>query len=167
MKYILVLFLLAFKLKAGNVGESYIVVKSVGQAVTSSTTLVNDSVLNYGLEAGGIYHFKFYIPFNLAGILSGFKFAINGPVTPTMANYTIQVYNQTSGSLGGSITAGVLDTATGLGLTAIGDHVAKAEGSIIVGAAGGSLVWRFAQNLSSGSALTILPGATLQVWRVQ
>jgi len=131
------------------------------QSVTSSTGLVNITGMVAAVEANRAYGFLVEIQFNLAGIVSGFKFGVSAPASPTNLAYTIDVTASglTIVGLGLSATIAAALATTGL-------HKVTMRGVLENGANAGSLVPQFAQNVSDGSAITIKRGSFIRVWNL-
>jgi len=112
------------------------------------------------MEANRAYGFDCNVQFNLAGIVSGQKFGVLTPASPTNALYTIEVLNGT----GFSIVAIGLSAAVASALATTGLHAARLHGVIENGANAGNLAIQFAQNTSDGSAITAKRGSWFRVW---
>lgn len=131
------------------------------QSVTSSTVLVDITNLIAKLESNRAYAFHAEMQFSLAGAVSGFKFGVAGPASPTNFLYQIEALSS------GLVVAGMGLGATVAGALAVtGSHMARISGLIENGANAGNLSIQFAQNVSNGSAITILRGAWLNVWNL-
>jgi len=139
-------------------------VKSADQSVVSSIVLVDDSELSFPIGANEKWDVELRIPFNLAGVASGARFAVNGPAAPTNVRLNAALYNGTGIIAVATIT--VFDAPLAGGLAAIGDFLAKIEGSVENGPNAGNLVFRFAQNVSSPAAITIKRGAVMKMTQV-
>jgi len=142
------------------------VIKPANQAITSNTTLAAVTGLSVPLAANQRVAFRAVLPFALAGIVSGYKFAVSGPSSPTNVIYRASVENGVTGALALTIIGTALGALLSGGLTSIGNHVAVLEGCIENGANAGNLIVQAAQNVSDGSALTVMRGGTLAVWSI-
>lgn len=144
----------------------YTVLKTADQPVTSSTTLTNDTDLFFPVQANKKYAFRFLIPFNLAGILSGYKFQVSTPSAPSSFVHTARIENgATGGMVGLSVLTSISPQAGALATT--GDHAGVWEGTLENGVNAGNLQFQFAQNVSSAPAITIKRGAYLTIMEVQ
>lgn len=131
------------------------------QAISINTTLANITGLVFPVEANRAYGFMAEIQFNLAGIVSGFKFGVANPASPTNLVYTIEAISS------GAIIAGIGLTATlGAALATTGLHACHIRGVLENGANAGNLSMQSAQNTSDASALTIKRGSFLRVWNL-
>jgi hypothetical protein len=136
------------------------------QAITSSTTFADATGVTIALEANKVYRFLVHVPFNLAGIISGYKFQLLGPTSPTNYIASTKLLNTVAGTLLGATVQTALGTAVNGGLATSGNHVFEVSGVIENGANAGSLKLQFAQNVSDGSAITIKRGAFIQVFEI-
>ena len=145
-----------------EISRSYVLRKSADQAVANSTTLTDDTDLSFAVTASRTYCFRLSIPFNLAGVVSGYKFQLSLPSGLTSLVWNGQVYNAVSLAL---VSVQVLTSVTVISgaLATSGDHLLQMEGTVEVGGTGGSLTLQFAQNTSSGSAITVKKNATMIV----
>lgn len=129
------------------------------QAITSSTALANITAFVAAMEASRAYGFHAQIQFNLAGIVSGFKFGVSTPASPTNLIYSITVLSS------GLLVAGLgLSATLSAALTTTGLHKAEYSGVVENGANAGNLALQFAQNVSDGSAITIKRGSWMRFW---
>lgn len=166
LKYFLIIALTLLTVKSAVVGEMTVLGRTATQAVTSSTALVDDNTLTLPVTASHNYGFEYFVPFNLAGIASGYKFAINGPSSPTSVVYTIQVYNLTTGVSVLIGRGGAFDSVVAGSLATIGDHVAVIRGTLRNGVNSGNMVLRFAQNVSDIGAITVAADASVKIWNL-
>lgn len=130
--------------------------------ITANTTLADITGLVHPMQANKSYGFIAELLYNLAGIISGQKFAVNTPASPTNVAYRIEVVNGT----GLTLAAVGLSAAVGAGLAQTGLHLAKISGVIENGVNAGNLSIQAAQNTSDASALTIKRGSWLRVWNL-
>lgn len=120
---------------------------------TSTTTLANVTGLTFNVEAGKPYGFSATI-FTTSNVAGGVKLAIGGTATATSIIYKGESDN------GGTIT----DTrVTSLGsvvcaVTAATVEDCEIKGTILVNAAG-TITVQFAQNVSNGTASSVLVGS--------
>lgn len=131
--------------------------------ITSNTTLASDSVLTVPIAANAVVYVEAFIPFSLAGVLSGYKFGIGLPASPTNVLLVGEVTNAVTGALALSSLVSAAGLITGGALATSGSHFAKITGTVENGANAGSIAVQAAQNTSDGSALTILRGAFIRV----
>lgn len=134
------------------------------QAIASTTTLADVTGLTVALEAGKLYTYEIHLPFSLAGITSGYKFALSTP-TLTYGHLTHKVLNGVTAVL---VTVGNNTTVTSSlngALATIGTHVIEMRGTLSVSSSG-IFKLQAAQNTSDAGALTILRGAYLIINRV-
>lgn len=134
-----------------------------GTAITSQTTLQSDAVLVIPIQASRAVKVRAFIPFALAGIISGYKFGISGPASPTNIIFTAQVQNAVTGVLALSGVATALGQVIAGALATSGDHFCMIEGTVENGVNAGNLTIQVAQNTSDASAITIKRGACFEV----
>jgi hypothetical protein len=114
---------------------------------TTATTLQSSTGLGFTLAAYTTYSFDYYIVFQTASTGTGLALAINGPASPALISYTVDIPQGASD--------GKDSTFSGWG-TALDDqvvaieapaantsHVARIHGVIRTGASGGTLLPRF------------------------
>lgn len=135
--------------------------KTADQSLNSSTTLTNDNDLLQAIAANEVWRFRFFVPFNLAGVASGFKFGVNGPTAPTNLRYSMKVVNGVGGTLVTAASKSAFASALAAALATSGDHFAEIEGAMENGANAGTLQLQFAQNTSDAGAITVQRGAFL------
>lgn len=137
----------------------YVVSKDVDQSVANNTVLVNDNELKDLVYINKSYWFKCSIIFNLAGAISGFKFAITAPVGAT-AIFSAEVMNTTTNVLA-SVDVHPISGLINGSLVNTGDHIVRLEGFLKIGINGGQFGLQFAQNTSDAAAITVKEGSTL------
>lgn len=140
--------------------QDYVGFVAADIAITLNTTLANITGLVHAIGANSKWGFQAVVQFNLAGILSGHKFDVAVPASPTNHGYNIDVLNGT----GLSIASIGMSAAVGGALAQTGLHLARFSGVIENGANAGNLAIQAAQNASDASALTIKRGSWLRVW---
>ena len=145
----------------------YAIRKVADQSITSSTTLTNDTELFAPVEANKNYHFRASVPFNLAGVVSGYKFTFASPSGHTNFVCTPLIYNGGTSTLLTVAPITTPGTAVAGALATSGDHYAAWEGVLENGASAGNINFQFAQNTSNGSAITVKRGAILIVMQVK
>lgn len=146
-----------------NTVAIYSVSKSSDEGVTSSTALQDDDHLFDPVYSGRKYKFRFYLVFNLAGITSGYKFGVTLPGSST-GTITYKVTNVGGAALAGTSVGNATGTIGGA-LAATGDHICEIEGFFTAGA-DGNIRLQFAQNVSSGNALTVKAGSVLEYYQL-
>lgn len=129
------------------------------QSITSSTALANITAFVAAMEASRAYGFHAQVQFNLAGIVSGFKFGVATPASPTNAFYNIKVESSALAIVGIGLSAQVAAALATTGL-----HMAEFSGVVENGVNAGNLSLQFSQNVSDGSAITIKRGSWMRFW---
>lgn len=143
----------------------YPIRKTADQSVTSSTTLADDTILQFPVLASHNYQFRCVAPFALAGALSGFKLQISVPSSPTSYLCYAEVVNAVTGAIALTNIATSVSTLAG-SLATMGDHMAMFEGVLENGVNAGVIKLQFAQNTSDSAAITIKRNAMLFVIEV-
>jgi hypothetical protein len=99
------------------------------------------------------------------GATGGSKVAMAGTATATAIRYAVKGINQNGASSAFIFGTSVSALATGVGGAGGTLHEITMEGVITVNAAG-TLTVQYAQNVSNGTASTVLTGSTLEVFEV-
>jgi hypothetical protein len=136
------------------------------QAIASSVVLANSNALSFSVGAIQSFVFTAKIYFNLAGILSGYKFALVSPASPANLIYSIRITNLITGAL---VNAGAFTASGGTlsgALASAGTHLCEIHGAIDNGASGGNVTVQFAQNTSDAGAITLKNGSFMNVQQV-
>ena len=146
--------------------ETWIVEKPSDQSLSSNTTLTNDNNMAVTLAANEVWHFRWNVAFNEAGVNAGYAFSVGGPSAPTNVRFNFTVWNGNTGLAidGNSITA--FGTSVNLALANTGDHILLVEGTVENGSNAGSVVLQFAQKVSDSGAITIKRGSSLVATRI-
>jgi len=141
-----------------------VVVQGADHPVTNNT-LVSSAYLTVPLLANTSYQFEINAPFNVAGVVSGYKFQMLGPASPTFASVTQQA---TGGGALGVLALNIVALGVSLaaGLLSSGDNVFVARGTIVNGANAGNLTLQFAQNTTNASAITLKRGGYMIVRKI-
>lgn len=146
--------------------EMVTVVKAANQAVTSSTTLVNDNELFLSVAASAVYQLDGWIPYDGAFSAGDFKtdwsvptgatmlWSPNGPSTGGSALYT-------SNTVAAGTTVSIGTYGTGGAYTS-----ASVRGRLVTSTTAGTLQFKWAQNSSNATATTVYAGAWIRLLRV-
>jgi hypothetical protein len=141
------------------------VVKTSDQSVTSSTALINDSVLVLPVAANRTYELFAYIVYD-GGTQgsSDLKFQFAGPVGQT-TSYT-PVEKGTGGGYGDAqeYTGSSIRTAGTAG--AGNNQVVLIHGTVTIGGTAGNYQFTWAQNTSSGTATRVRASSRLRLQRI-
>lgn len=128
--------------------------KTADEAVTSSTTLQDDDELQFYVPANGKYHYRFHVPVNLSGIVSGYKFQVVLPTGVSEVVQTEKVFNGIAATLVAVKVEASVTVLSGA-LASAGDHVLEIEGAVVNGSTADYMKLQFAQNTSDASAITV------------
>lgn len=127
---------------------------------TSDTTLANVTSLVGNAGAGKIYKFKACLHIN-CGTTGGMKVAMAGTCTATSITFQVLSHAITTGTQ--AITGGRINAlATSVGVAGNDSYYCVIEGVIAVNGAG-TLTVQFAQNVSNGTASSVLEHSTFIV----
>lgn len=143
-------------------------VRSIDTDVTndnaSANTIASITDLDFPVEAGQTYHFRFVIPYTAAATTTGARFSITGPASPTFLAYESRYpLTGSTNTLNFGLTA--YDTPASANATSLTTgNLAIIEG-IIKPSANGTITARFASEVSS-SAITAKAGACVQYTKV-
>lgn len=151
---------------ARHTAASYVERKTSDQSVSSSTTLTDAEGLSFFLSANETYQFDLWAPFNLAGVVSGYKFQLSLPSGVVALTETSEILNGITASLVVVRVDATVTTFSGA-LASAGDHILRLQGTVENGSTAGLLKLQFAQNVSDSSAITIKRGSSLIVRRVR
>lgn len=156
---------------AGGAGYYTVITKVSSDTVTNNGTLTNDSELTFAVTQG-VYEVEFEIWYEGTTAATNFKWSFD---LPTMDNIALFVGTYTCYTTGGTVTEtpGAAGTTSrwpsgGTG-TQIGVPVANlkipffGKFLITVPAAGGTIVFKFAQGSASvGNSVIVRPGSTVK-----
>jgi hypothetical protein len=129
---------------------------------TSSTTFSDIPGLSVTVASGLTYGFEAKLFFT-ANAASGVRASIGGTCTATAIVFEEYIIN-TAGFAG--VGKGTALGAVASGVTTATGDVIQMHGTITVNA-GGTLTSQFAQNVSGGTASSVLVGSTMKVWKIQ
>lgn len=121
--------------------------KSADETLTSDTALQNDDELFVPVKPNGVYSFKQFVLTNPgASASTGFKFDWTLPAGASLraTAYTI-----------GNVTAGYTEAGGNLSLASSTVHGIVFNGSLVTGGTRGVCQFRWAQNSSVATALTV------------
>lgn len=146
------------------IGEIQSVIKTADQSIDTSTVLANATGLVLPIQAGQNYSFQAVLSFALVGIVSGFKFSITGPSSPTDVKIVAEGTNLVTGALATALTITAFGSSLGAALATIGTHTCAIRGTVLNGVNAGNLQIQFAQNTSDGSAITLNKCSSMALW---
>lgn len=127
---------------------------------TSDTTLANITGLTRNVMAGEVYGFRAVL-FTTSNVAGGVKAAIGGTATATSIIAEADVKDASTLIAAGTTRVTALATTFG-DATAVTAARITIEGQIVVNAAG-TLTVQFAQNVSNGTASTVLAGSYFEL----
>ncbi len=125
----------------------------------TANTIADVTGLSFSVTAGETYWFRFVIAYTAAATTTGSRWAINGPGSPTLLNYTSH-YTLTA-------TSETVNSATAYDIPAASNATSLPAGNvaiiagIITPSANGTVIARFASEISS-SAIVAKAGSFLQ-----
>lgn len=139
--------------------------KSANQTVTSSTTMVNDSLLVVPVAANAIYFFEAFISYQgFTQNISDLKMGWAAPSGSTMV--WTPLYLNTSGVLIGGIQNLIGATVIAGSNGVSNQRTVSGFGGFSVGGTAGNLQLQWAQNTSSTTPTTVLAGSIISLWQV-
>lgn len=131
------------------------------QSLPSSTTLTNDNTLFLsGMVASAVYEMQLYVLFRaaLSGSTPGMKVDFTLPSGASISDASFEV-SGTTAIPGANGAVGLINCATS-------NAVLKETGLLVMSGSTGTLQFRFAQQVSSASAVTIATGSYLKLHRL-
>ena len=136
---------------------------SLASSIATSSSAMSDVGLSAALVAGVNYKFKFSGGYQAAALTTGIAFTLSGPATSTLIYKTV-----ISTSMAGAHSTQFHDAYGSFQFTTGTDsggttYYFEVEGNICPSASG-TLSLRFASEVA-GSAVTVLRGASCQVWK--
>lgn len=146
-------------------GKSWTSRQTADQSVTSSTTLVDVTGLSLPLAASRKYKVEMFVPFSLAGIVSGYKFQCGVPSGAAQCLH-YQVMNGVTGALVQVKVETSIITLSGA-LATSGTHILLIDGVVVNNTTADDFKLQFAQNISDAGAITVLENAALMIKAIQ
>lgn len=135
------------------------VIKPSDESTNTDTVLGDDAALLIPLAANTNYIVKGSI-FVTTGATGDFKWAMNGPASPTRI-----IYGGTTAAAGGPDLAAQTSYDSPLAITQTStDLIVELSAIIENGSNTGNLIFRWAQNTSNGTNTTVRKGSYMQ-WR--
>lgn len=128
----------------------------------TANTMADVTGLSFSVTSGETYKFKFTIPYTSAATTTGSRWAVNGPASPTLLNYTSHYTLTATTETVNYATAYDIPAASNASSLTAG-NIAIIEG-IIKPSANGTVIARFASEVSS-SAIVAKAGALLEWYR--
>ena len=167
IKTILSLALLtAFLLQLGSRTGSVYTVYQTADQTSNSTTLADSNDLKVWLNANEKFAYNLFVPFNLGGITSGYKFQLNMPSGVTFLIQEANVINPTSISLV-AVRIDATVTVINGALATAGDHSLTIQGTVQNGSTAGYMTLQFGQNVQDlVNALTLKKGSNAILTRI-
>lgn len=136
---------------------------AANQVVTASTILVNVPALVYPFAANAKVHVTLWLPVTVAGATPGIKVFLALPAgTVSFSGSFIGV----NGSTKALDTASILtaNAAVTAAFANAANHLVQIDADIVNGTTAGNLQFQFAQAVSDAAAVTLLLGASMQIW---
>ena len=128
----------------------------------TANTMADVTGLSFSVTSGETYKFTFTIPYTSAATTTGSRWAVNGPASPTLLNYTSRYTLTATTETFNYATAYDIPAASNASSLTAG-NVAVIEG-VIKPSANGTVIARFASEVSS-SAIVAKAGALLEWYR--
>lgn len=136
---------------------------SADVANSASDTLADITDLDFPVESGETYHFRFVIPYTANATGTGSRFSINGPASPTFLAYESRYpLTSSTNTLNFGLTSYNLPAAVNATSLTTG-NLAIIEG-VIKPSADGTVIARFAAE--AGGTITAKAGAHVQYTKV-
>jgi hypothetical protein len=136
-------------------------VKLAADVSNSTVTLADVTGLGFAMAVSTDYDFEFFVPFQTAALTTGLALALNGPGTPTLLAYRVEVPISASASVlrfGNTYNAEALGTA----VDAVSvPRFALIQGVVRNGVTAGTLIARFRSEVAA-SAVVVKAGALVR-----
>jgi hypothetical protein len=132
------------------------------QVVTSNATPADITGFNFVLGAARKIYWALTGIFTL-GATGGFRFLAHFTQSPTTYNATFNIRQETTPSVFGLVQSAESVFANAAAVAAT--YQLHADGFILNGATSGTFSFQIAQNTVDANSLTMLAGATLQLWQ--
>lgn len=135
--------------------------KLAADVSNSTVTLADVTGLGFAMAASTDYDFEFFLPFQSAALTTGLALALNGPGTPTLLAYRVEVPISASASVlrfGSTYNAEALGTAVD---TINVPRLALIQGVVRNGVTAGTLIARFRSEVAA-SAVVVKAGALVR-----
>ncbi len=145
----------------GATGAGHTLVrKTADENVTNSTTLQNDDHLFVAMAANDVWEFEAVVYFTSTSNTPDFKATFTVPTGATIRWYA--EFRETDGGTATGALINASATTTAYDMTGNQSAVMRARGVVINGANAGNLQMQWAQNASSGTAMTVQSGSFLK-----
>ncbi len=141
-------------------GNTFVrVVRTADTTITTDTTLGDDLQLKATLDISKHYHFELKL-WHQSHTTPDFKFDFTLPSGAT-GDYAVTAYDPliSSNTVAHNITSVIATTTSNV------TQYSVITGRIIMSTTAGQIVFRWAQNTSSGSDTIVLKGSTLIIWK--
>lgn len=142
-------------------GIQTINVLAAQQQVASSVVPVDVTGFTFNLAAARRLYFRILGIFTL-GATGGFRFLAHSTVAPTTYNASYNIRQETTPSVFGAVQSAEAAFANAAAVAAT--YQLSCEG-FILSAGATTFSFQFAQNTSDVLAITMLPGAVMQLWQ--
>lgn len=138
--------------------------KTTDESTSSDTTLSNDSALSFSMAANTKYSIRIKVYWFVASTVSGFKFGLAGPASPT--SVTVASKWVASSALTTLNTQVDNTYPSGIGMTSASSGnphgYVEIDAMVQNGANSGTFAFQWAQNSSSAISLSVLAGSYLE-----
>lgn len=135
--------------------------KLTADVTNSTVTLADVTSLGFAMAASTDYDFEFFVPFQTAALTTGLALGLNGPGTPSLLAYRVEVPISVATVVlryGNTYNAEALGTAVD---TINVPRLATIQGVIRNGTTAGTLIARFRSEVAA-SAVVVKAGAVVR-----
>lgn len=137
------------------------VVTTNNETITTNTSFVDITDLNFPVIAGVTYWFRFVIPYITTITTNGSRFSVNGPSSPTFLIYQSEVsLTTTTLQINRGLTTYDSPAAASANSASTTSNIAIIEG-IITPSANGTLSGRVASETAAPNSITVKPYSVL------
>jgi hypothetical protein len=138
--------------------------KTADESVTSSTTLQDDDHLTFAIAANEEWTIQFLLTYGDVLTTTGIKMAVTTPSGATQRIFAHFVGNGGDAALAASVTVNTAFFSSTPSVST--QHVTTVNAWVLNGATPGNVTLQWAQNASSGTALTFKKGSFMQATRI-
>jgi len=139
------------------------ILKSSDESVTSSETLQNDDTLKLAILASSKWELDFYVVVYCADASVDFKFDVTAPASATIYYGFV---GEAAGFLVGSADWFTTSSALSVDIVAGEYKIVHIKAIVLNSTNAGDIQLRWAQNSSSGTAMTVKAGSYVKGWRL-
>lgn len=141
--------------------------KTADQSISNSTTLTDDTDLQFTMTASVSYRFDILIFVTSASATPDFKFQITSAITPADIRYQVEVWQAGVGlTLDGHTIETAYNSVISANWGAPPNTYCRLQGTVTNGATIGTFKVQWAQRVSNATATTVKRGSSLNIFQL-